>query len=48
MVAVPRVLLLGALALSGAVLAFLIGARAGIALDRLMAQSHAHASPLLR
>jgi hypothetical protein len=41
-------LLLGALAVSGAALAFFIGARAGVALDRLMMQSHAHAAALLR
>ncbi len=48
MVAVPRVLLLGMLGLSGAALAFLIGARAGVALDRVMLQSNAPAAALLR
>jgi hypothetical protein len=48
MVAVPRVLLLGALAVCGAALAFLIGARAGVALDRVMTQSPAPAAALFR
>jgi hypothetical protein len=41
MVAMPRMLLLGALAISGAALAFLVGARAGAALDRTMVRAHA-------
>jgi hypothetical protein len=45
--AVPRVLLLGMLALSGAALAFLIGSRAGVTLDRVMLQS-APTAALLR
>jgi hypothetical protein len=40
MVAVPRVLLLGTLGISGAALAFLIGARAGLALDHAMSRAH--------
>jgi hypothetical protein len=39
----PRMLLLGALGLSGAALAFLIGARAGTRLDRVMTVSGAQA-----
>ena len=48
MVLMPRVLLLGMLGLSGAALAFLIGASAGRTLDRVMMQSAAPASALLR
>ena len=48
MVAVPRALLLGALAICGATLAFLIGARAGVALDQVMTQSHTPAAALFR
>ena len=48
MVLVPRVLLLGMLGLSAAALAFLIGARAGGTIDRVMLQSHAPAAALLR
>jgi|HubBroStandDraft_5_1064220.scaffolds.fasta_scaffold932281_2 hypothetical protein len=47
MVAVPRVLLLGTLGLAGVALAFLIGARAGTTLDRVMIQS-APGTALLR
>jgi hypothetical protein len=48
MVAAPRVLLLGMLACTGAALAFLIGATAGKALDRVMTQHTAPAAALLR
>lgn len=48
MVAMSRVLLLGALGLTGATLAFLIGAGAGGTLDRVMTQSSAPAAALLR
>jgi hypothetical protein len=48
MVAMPRVLLLGALWISGATLAFLIGARAGTTLDRVMTQSTAPGAAHLR
>jgi len=47
MVVVPRVLLLGALGLAGVALAFLIGARAGVTVDRVMTQS-APCTALLR
>lgn len=36
----PRMLLIGALALSGSALAFLIGARAGFTLDRVVTSTH--------
>jgi hypothetical protein len=36
------------LGFAGAALAFLIGARAGVALDRVMVQPHASAAALLR
>jgi hypothetical protein len=48
MVAVPRVLLLGMLGVTLAAVAFLIGARAGGTIDRVMTQSHAPAAALLR
>jgi hypothetical protein len=48
MVAVPRVLLMGMLGLTGAALAFLIGASAGRTLDRVMTQHTAPTSALLR
>lgn len=47
MVAMPRVLLLGVLLLSGATLIFLIGARAGLTLDRTMRQVHAPAAAIV-
>ncbi|HEY1697368.1 MAG TPA: hypothetical protein VGG39_34640 [Polyangiaceae bacterium] len=43
-----RVLLLGALGIAGAALAFLIGASAGGTLDRVMTQSSASTAALLR
>jgi hypothetical protein len=42
-----RMLLLGALGLTGAALAFLIGARAGTTLDRVMTFSGHHAPAAL-
>jgi hypothetical protein len=44
----PRVLLLGMLGLTGAALAFLIGASAGGTLDRVMTKSTAPTAALLR
>jgi hypothetical protein len=48
MVTYLRALLLGALACCGATLAFVVGARAGVALDHVMTQSQAPAAALLR
>lgn len=42
---VPRMLLTGALLISGAALAFLLGARAGTSLDRVMTFTPAEAKP---
>jgi hypothetical protein len=42
---VPRMLLTGALLISGAALAFLLGARAGTSLDRVMTFSPVEAKP---
>ena len=41
MAAAPRMLLVGALVLSGASFAFFVGARASVALDRVVTQSEA-------